>query len=275
MIMAIGEFPSPPSQLDESTARTAPEKVDTEGYSGRGQLRDPTSSTTVRCLRSSLRSLPVTTGSRECLIRHLAWPPIRFGSGRAAAIRTPYFLIPIRHYLYTGDTALHVAGAVHHRGVAETLIAQGAAVRARNQREPNLSTTPRAGTRAGRLGFECAARDDLLPHRCWRRPRRDRQERCSAAASSRKDPKLGRGQHTHRPGADVLLMNKSGSTPPPPGCPKHAQGQVGSEPAKEEQHRIIVLAIGAGWQSYRSRRRGQVGRGRRIEQVDPSTARRN
>jgi hypothetical protein len=46
----------------------------------------------------------------------------------------PYFLTPIRHYVYAGDTALHVAAAAHDRGVAESLVAQGAPVRAQNRR---------------------------------------------------------------------------------------------------------------------------------------------
>ena len=45
-----------------------------------------------------------------------------------------YFLLPIRHYVYAGDTALHVAAAAHRRGIAESLVARGAAVRARNRR---------------------------------------------------------------------------------------------------------------------------------------------
>ena len=60
----------------------------------------------------------------------LATYPLRVGATRQDL--RPYFLIPIRHHVYTGDTALHVAA--HHRGLAETLVAQGAAVRARNRR---------------------------------------------------------------------------------------------------------------------------------------------
>ena len=51
----------------------------------------------------------------------------------------PCFLIPIRHYVYTSDTAVHLAAA-HHRGLAETLVAQGAAVRARNRRGTATAT---------------------------------------------------------------------------------------------------------------------------------------
>ena len=58
--------------------------------------------------------------------------PLQVGASRQDP--GPYFLSPIHHYVYTGDTALHVAAAAHHRGVAESLVAHGAAVRARNRR---------------------------------------------------------------------------------------------------------------------------------------------
>jgi hypothetical protein len=62
----------------------------------------------------------------------LATQPLRVGASREDP--RSFFLVPIRHYVYTGDTALHVAAAAHRRALAETLVAQGAAVRARNRR---------------------------------------------------------------------------------------------------------------------------------------------
>ena len=125
----------------------------------------------------------------------------------------------------------------------------------------------------GLLGFDCAARGDLLPHRCWRRPGRDRQERCSAAASSRKDPKLGRGQRPHRPWCRSAADEQERFDPPPPGCPKYGQEQlwVGSgQGGTAPDHRV---ATRTRREPYRSRRKGQDRPGRRIERLDPSTAR--
>src|SRR2546430_10802470 len=45
-----------------------------------------------------------------------------------------YFLDEIKHYLYAGDTALHVAAAAYRDEIAQKLIAAGADVRARNRR---------------------------------------------------------------------------------------------------------------------------------------------
>jgi ankyrin repeat protein len=45
-----------------------------------------------------------------------------------------YFFSEIAHYLYAGDTALHMAAAGFRRPVAELLIAHGADCRAKNRR---------------------------------------------------------------------------------------------------------------------------------------------
>jgi hypothetical protein len=45
-----------------------------------------------------------------------------------------YFLEEIRHNLYAGDTALHVAAAAYREEIARKLIAAGADIRARNRR---------------------------------------------------------------------------------------------------------------------------------------------
>ena len=47
---------------------------------------------------------------------------------------TTFFFADIAHYLYAGDTALHMAAAAFRRPVAERLIAYGADCRARNRR---------------------------------------------------------------------------------------------------------------------------------------------
>lgn len=47
---------------------------------------------------------------------------------------TPFFFVSIRHYLYAGDTALHMAAAAFSRPMAELLVAHGADHGARNRR---------------------------------------------------------------------------------------------------------------------------------------------
>jgi len=62
----------------------------------------------------------------------LATRPIRTGASRQDP--DTYFLAPIHHYVYAGDTALHVAAAAHNSPLAQSLVGQGADVRARNRR---------------------------------------------------------------------------------------------------------------------------------------------
>ncbi len=54
------------------------------------------------------------------------------GATRQAA-RSDFFE-PIMHYIYEGDTALHMAAAAYQKAIGEALIARGADVRARNRR---------------------------------------------------------------------------------------------------------------------------------------------
>ncbi|MGZ5841687.1 MAG: ankyrin repeat domain-containing protein [Xanthobacteraceae bacterium] len=62
----------------------------------------------------------------------LATRQVAQGATRQAA--TDYYLDPIAHYVYAGDTALHVAAAAYRCEIAKKLIALGAGVRARNRR---------------------------------------------------------------------------------------------------------------------------------------------
>ena len=62
----------------------------------------------------------------------LATCAIHVGASRQAA--ETYFLAAINHYVYAGDTALHIAAAAHQRELAESLVTRGAEARARNRR---------------------------------------------------------------------------------------------------------------------------------------------
>ena len=64
--------------------------------------------------------------------RDLAILPIHVGASRDCA--KTYFLTAIHHYVYSGDTALHISAAADQRQLAESLVTRGADVRARNRR---------------------------------------------------------------------------------------------------------------------------------------------
>lgn len=175
----------------------------------------------------------------------LASHPLRVGASRQDP--SPYYLTPIRHYVYAGDTALHVAAAAHQRGIAEALVAHGAAIRARNRRgaEPIHYAAdghpgagrPDSSAQGEVISYLLGAGADpnafdksgVAPlHRAIR-------TRSSAAVSALIDR-----------GADPLLMNKSGSTPLHLAVQNTGKSDSGSEPAKAEQRRIIVLLLRHG-----------------------------
>jgi ankyrin repeat protein len=62
----------------------------------------------------------------------LATTPSDVGAARNNA--TDFFFADISHYLYAGDTALHMAAAAFQRKMAELLVAHGADCRAKNRR---------------------------------------------------------------------------------------------------------------------------------------------
>jgi ankyrin repeat protein len=75
-----------------------------------------------------------TSAVRRLLAREprLATQATVEGATRSASQSS--FLPSIGHYVYAGDTALHVAAAAHHVEVVATLLALGASPRARNRR---------------------------------------------------------------------------------------------------------------------------------------------
>src|SRR3954447_11586535 len=177
--------------------------------------------------------------------RDLARGAIRIGTSRQDA--AAYFLAAIGHYVYGGDTALHIAAAAHRRAVAEALVTRGADVRARNRRgaEPlhyAADGSPGTGywdpvdqrdviTYLVQAGADPNAFDKsgVAPlHRAVR-------SRCSAAVSALIEN-----------GANPLLMNKNGSTPLHLAVQNTGRSDSGSEAAKDEQGRIIAVLLGHG-----------------------------
>ncbi|MHB8665528.1 MAG: ankyrin repeat domain-containing protein [Acidimicrobiales bacterium] len=175
----------------------------------------------------------------------LAICPIHIGASRDCA--ETYFLTAIHHYIYGGDTALHISAAAHQRQLAESLVMRGADVRARNRRgaEP-LHYAADGGP--GANGWDSGAQRDVVTylieagadpnafdksgvapiHRAVR-------NRCPMAVGALIDN-----------GADPLLMNKTGSTPLHLAVQNTGKSNSGSEGARDEQARIIVLLLGHG-----------------------------
>jgi hypothetical protein len=175
----------------------------------------------------------------------LATRPLQVGASRQDP--RPYFLIPIRHYVYAGDTALHVAAAAHHRELAESLVGRGAAVRARNRRgaEP-LHYAADGRSDAG--DWEPSAQREVISYLIDAGADPDALDKSGVAPLHRavRTRSSGAVSALIDRGADPLLMNKSGSTPLHLAVQNTGKSNSGSELAKEEQHRIIVLLLGHG-----------------------------
>src|SRR5437763_2071661 len=80
----------------------------------------------------------VVDGDIDEVSRRLAGSPaLATTTSDAGASRqnpSAFFFADIAHYLYAGDTALHMAAAAFRRPVAELLVAHGADCRAKNRR---------------------------------------------------------------------------------------------------------------------------------------------
>jgi hypothetical protein len=163
-------------------------------------------------------------------------------SGATREDATANFLTAILHYIYAGDTALHIAAAAHRMEVAERLIGLGADVAARNRRgaeplhyaadggpgAPHWNPAAQAATIALLIatGADPNATDKsgVAPlHRAVR-------TRCAAAVAA-----LLAG------GAEPSLKNASGSTPMLLATSQTGRGGSGSPQAKAQQEEIVAL----------------------------------
>jgi ankyrin repeat protein len=175
----------------------------------------------------------------------LAIRPIHIGTSRGDA--KTYFLTPIHHYVYSGDTALHISAAAHQRQLAELLVRSGADVRVRNRRGAEPLHYAADGGPAGD-GWNSVAQGDVITfliqagadpnaldksgvaplHRAVR-------NRCSMAVSA-----------LINSGADPRLPSKTGSTPLHLAVQNTGKSNSGSEAAKDERGRIIVMLLDRG-----------------------------
>lgn len=170
----------------------------------------------------------------------LATAALDDGATRATA--TANFLTDIRHYVYAGDTALHVAAAAYRAEIARRLIELGADVAARNRRgatplhyaadggpgSPGWDPVAQAGTVARLIeagaDANAADRDGVTPlHRAVR-------NRCAAAVNA-----------VIEGGADAGRRNGNGSTPMMLATQQTGRSGSGSPEAKAQQAEIIGL----------------------------------
>lgn len=161
-------------------------------------------------------------------------------AGATRATATENYLTAISHYVYAGDTGLHVAAAAHRPGIARELIRLGADVAARNRRaatplhyaadggpgrnewNPDAQAATIADLIASGADPNAVDQNGVTPlHRAVR-------TRCAAAVNA-----LLVG------GADPRLKNGNGSTPMMLATRQTGRGGSGSVEAKAQQAEII------------------------------------
>lgn len=246
---AIGtlDVPRPPSRL-HSTRKRAPaaRKVQSVSVAKTSRESDEFDDSALLAFFAVIATRD-HTGFKRMLeeTSGFAARPIRIGASRQ--VPRPYFFGSIHHYVYPGDTALHVAAAAHHRGIAEALVAGGADVRARNRKgaEPLHYA---ADGRPGADDWDPAGQRKLISYLIKIGADPDALDKSGAGP-------LHRAVRTRSSeavsalidlGADPLQMNKRGSTPLHLAVQNTGKSGSGSEVAREEQRRIIEVLLDRG-----------------------------
>jgi ankyrin repeat protein len=173
--------------------------------------------------------------------RDLASRAMRVGASREDP--QTYFLAEIRHYVYAGDTALHVAAASHQAASAELLVERGADVCGRNRRgaEPLHYA-------ADRNQGDPMAQRDVIAYLIEEGANPNALDKSGVAP-------LHRAVRTRSSegvaalienGADPLMRNKRGSTPLHLAVQTTGASHSGSDKAREEQGRIVAYLLEHG-----------------------------
>lgn len=189
----------------------------------------------------------IVSGDLEEVRRRVAARPAlasaRCRGGATRQDAASYFFAEIAHYLYAGDTPLHMAAAAFRRPVAEILVKQGADLRARNRRGAEPLHYAADGNR--RPAEQSAVIEFLISEGADP----DAVDRSGVAPLHRAVRKrsLAAVRALIAGGADPRLPNGSGSTPLHLAVQTTGASGSGSDRARGQQAAIIrfLLACGA------------------------------
>jgi ankyrin repeat protein len=176
------------------------------------------------------------------------------GVGATRQESSTFFFSDIAHYLYAGDTPLHMAAAAFRRPVAALLVAHGADCRPRNRRgaEPLHYAAdanrwdPSAQAETIEYLISVGADPNSLDRSGVSALHRAVRTRSLAAVRALVDG-----------GADLRKPNKGGSTPLHLAVQTTGRGGSGSPRATEQQVGIVRLLLERGAQPTDQDRRGR------------------
>ena len=203
--------------------------------------------------QGALQTLLRTIASRDrrAISRLLAERPqlarmaIRTGATRENA--SPWYFEEIPHYVYAGDTPLHLAAASYQRDLAGELVSLGANVRARNRRgaEPLHYASDGA---PGSLSWNPAAQGAVVRFLIRAGADPDAEDKSGVAplhraVRTRSTPAV---RALLSNGADARRKNRSGSTPLHLSVQNTGRGGTGSAASRAEQSEIIRLLLRHG-----------------------------
>ena len=156
---------------------------------------------------------------------------------------TTFFFSDIAHYLYAGDTALHMAAAAFRRPVAELLVAHGADCRAKNRRgaEPIHYA-------ADTNHWDPAAQAETIAYLVAIGADVNALDKSGVASLHRavRTRSLSAARALLEGGANLKTPNKAGSTPLHLAVQNTGRGGSGSEHARQQQAAIIGLLLEHG-----------------------------
>jgi ankyrin repeat protein len=164
-------------------------------------------------------------------------------SGAARQNASDYFFREIAHYLYAGDTALHMAAAAFQRPIAMLLVAHGADCHAKNR----LGAQP-LHYAADANHWDPAAQAEMIEYLLSIGADANAQDKNGVAPLHRavRTRSLPAVRALLDGGASPRARNKSGSTPLHLAVQNTGRGGSGAEHARQQQTGIIKLLIERG-----------------------------
>jgi ankyrin repeat protein len=195
----------------------------------------------------------------RCLVANpsFATAPSAVGAERHGA--ESFFFTEIAHYLYAGDTALHIAAAAFRRPIAELLVAQGADCRARNRRGAEPLHYAADANR-----WDPSAQAEMISYLLSAGADPNALDRSGVAPLHRavRTRSLAAVRALLDGGANPRMPNKAGSSPLHLAVQTTGRGGSASERARQQQTHIIKLLLERG-----AKLTDKDGRGRTVRQA--------